>query len=148
MSGKAERKRGIMQTLGSVQAKIKTFLEAEAFGVAGASDNPQKYGYKCLDCYLKNGRKAYPINPSASAVLGQTAYKNLSELPEKVLSLSIITPPVVTDKIVDQAIEAGVKNIWMQPGAESKAAIQRAEEAGLSVIHGGPCLLVELGYFS
>jgi hypothetical protein len=33
----------------------------------------------------------------------------------------------------------------MQPGAESERAIERAEELGLSVIAGGPCLLVEIG---
>jgi len=34
----------------------------------------------------------------------------------------------------------------MQPGAESRRAIERAEELGLTVIAGGPCLLVSLGY--
>jgi hypothetical protein len=34
----------------------------------------------------------------------------------------------------------------MQPGAESAEAVARAEAAGASVIHGGPCLLVVLGY--
>jgi hypothetical protein len=33
----------------------------------------------------------------------------------------------------------------MQPGAESPAAVQKGEQAGLNVIAGGPCLLVELG---
>jgi predicted CoA-binding protein len=52
----------------------------------------------------------------------------------------------VTDKVVDDAIAAGVKNIWMQPGAESPRAISKAKEAGLNVIYGGACLLVVLGY--
>jgi hypothetical protein len=34
----------------------------------------------------------------------------------------------------------------MQPGAESDRAIERAEELGLSVIAGGPCVLVGLGF--
>jgi predicted CoA-binding protein len=53
---------------------------------------------------------------------------------------------VVTEKIVKEAIESGVKNIWMQPGAESATAVKEAEDAGLNVIHGGACLLVVLGY--
>jgi predicted CoA-binding protein len=95
---------------------------------------------------LQHGRKAYPINPKAPTVLGNPAFKGLQELPEKVESISIITPPVVTEKIVQDAIENGVKNIWMQPGAESAVAVKQAEDAGLTVIYGGPCLLVVMGY--
>jgi hypothetical protein len=34
----------------------------------------------------------------------------------------------------------------MQPGAESDAAIREAEGFGMTVIAGGPCLLVVMGY--
>jgi predicted CoA-binding protein len=43
-------------------------------------------------------------------------------------------------------LQRGIKQIWMQPGAESSAAIASAEEAGANVIAGGPCLLVALRY--
>jgi predicted CoA-binding protein len=125
---------------------IETFLSASTFAVAGASQNRAKYGNKVLRCYLQNGRTAIPINPGASEVEGQTAYPAISDIPNPVESLSIITSPPVTENIVDEAIKAGVKNIWMQPGAESPAAIAAAQSAGLNVIAGGPCLLVVLGY--
>jgi uncharacterized protein len=127
--------------------KIDTFLAAPAFAVVGASDDERKFGHKCFVSYLKTGRKAYPVNPKVETVLGHTAYKTLTEIPEKIESVSIITPPAVTETVVDEAIALGVKNIWMQPGAESKAAVTRAEQAGINVIYGGPCLLVTLGYF-
>jgi predicted CoA-binding protein len=138
-----------MGTLGTGKASpaIDTFLAAKAFAVVGASSDENKFGYKCFDCYLKNGRKAYPVNPNGTTVLGQPVYKHLSDLPEKVESVSIITPPVVTEKVVEEAIKLGVKNLWMQPGADSPTAVANAEAAGLNVIYGGPCLLVELGYF-
>jgi predicted CoA-binding protein len=128
-------------------AKIDTFLSASAFAVVGASDDERKFGHKCFVSYLKTGRKAYPVNPKVETVLGHTAYKTLKDLPEQIQSISIITPPVVTEAVVDEAIALGVKNIWMQPGAESKLAVTKAEQAGINVIYGGPCLLVTLGYF-
>ena len=130
----------------SLDAKIDQFLKAPSFGVAGASDDKNKYGHKVLVCYKQHERKAYAINPKVETVLGEPAYASVADLPEKVESLSIITPPAVTEKIVDDAIAAGVKNIWMQPGAESRSAIAKAEEAGVNVIHGGACVLVVLGY--
>ena len=41
-----------------------------------------------------------------------------------------------------QAIAAGVKNIWMQPGAEDSKGSQAARDAGLNVIDDGSCILV------
>ncbi len=56
--------------------------------------------------------------------------------------LSILTPPHVTRGVIQQAIAAGVKNIWMQPGAEDDKASQAARDAGLNVIDDGSCVLV------
>jgi predicted CoA-binding protein len=124
---------------------VQTFLAASRFGVAGASADRQKYGNKVLRCYLQHGYQAIPIHPSLKEVEGQTAYPDLASAPQ-IESLSLITPPSVTERLVEQAIEAGVKHLWMQPGAESAAAIARARAAGLTVIAGGPCLLVMLGF--
>ena len=127
--------------------KIKQFLAASCFAVAGASSNRHKYGNKVLRCYLQNNRRAVPINPREGEVEGLISYASLKDLPEPVESVSIITPPAVTEALVEDAIAAGVKHLWMQPGAESRKAIERAESAGLNVIHGGACVLVVLGYF-
>lgn len=136
----------MVQNVDTLSRKIDQFLAAPSFAVVGASDDTRKYGHKVYVCYLRNNRKAYPVNPNAKTVLGNEAYANIGALPEPVQSISVITPPTVTERVVEQAIVSGVKNIWMQPGAESTKAIARAQEAGISVISGGPCLLVVLGY--
>jgi len=127
-------------------AKIREFLSGEVFAVVGASNDRSKYGNKVLRCYLQNGRRPIPVNPRERVVEAIPAVADLGSLPEKVHGASIITPPDVTEKIVEGAAAAGVKRLWMQPGAESARAIRRAEELGMSVIAGGPCVLVSLGY--
>jgi predicted CoA-binding protein len=126
--------------------RIDRFLAAEAFGVAGASNNLDKYGNKVLRCYLQNGKKAIPINPRAQIIEGQPCVASVKDLPPEVRSLSIITPPRITEQIVEDAIAKGIENIWMQPGAQSPLAVARCEQAGLNVIADGSCLLVVLGY--
>lgn len=130
----------------TIDQKIAAFLNAPAFGVAGASKNRDKYGNKILRCYQLNGRKVIPINPVETEIEGVVCVKAVSDLPAEVASLSIITPPQVTDKVVAQAIDKGIKHIWMQPGAQSPAAIAAAEAAGIDVIADGSCLLVVMGY--
>jgi len=125
---------------------ITSFLESGPFAVVGASTDRSKYGNKVLRCYLQYGKEVYPINPKAPEVEGQKAYAALAALPVKVRAISVITPPAATEQVVREAAAAGVKHIWMQPGAESDAAIRAAESLGMSVIAGGPCILVVMGY--
>lgn len=126
--------------------QIEAFLAAEAFGVAGASTNRAKYGNKVLRCYLQNGRVAFAVNPRAREIEGVPCYADVASLPDEVTALSILTPPAITEQIVDAALERGILDLWMQPGAESAPAIARALSAGANVIHGGRCVLVVLGF--
>ena len=58
----------------------------------------------------------------------------------------MITPPAVTEKLVEDIPAAGARFVWMQPGAESDQAVRRAEELGLTVIANGPCALVAMHF--
>jgi predicted CoA-binding protein len=129
-----------------IDEQIARFLASEAFGVAGASTNRDKYGNKVLRCYQQGGRRVIPINPRAGQIEGVDCVASVAELPDNVQSLSIITPPAITETVVDQAIARGIQNLWMQPGAQSAPAIARAQQKGLNVIADGSCLLVVLGY--
>lgn len=134
-----------MEQPGNETTGIEAFLAAASFAVVGASDDPRKYGHKVYAVYLRHGRKAYPVNPKAQTVLGNPAYPDLSSLPEPVQAVSIITPPAVTEKVMEEILRLGIRHVWMQPGAESPDAVQKGLRAGLNVIHGGPCVLMELG---
>ena len=130
----------------TIDEKIAAFLAAPAFGVAGASKNRDKFGYKVRRCYQLHGKKAVPVNPVETEIEGVACVRSVSDLPAEVQSLSIITPPAVTDQVVAEAIARGIRHLWMQPGAQSAAAIAAAEAAGLEVIADGSCLLVVMGY--
>ena len=130
----------------SVQEQINQFLSAAAFGVAGASSNRHKFGNRVLRCYLQNGKRAVPVNPNETEIEGLACVASLDELPAEVTSLSMITPPAVTEQLVPKAIAHGITDIWMQPGAESPAAVALCREKGINVIADGSCLLVVLGY--
>ncbi len=123
---------------------IDQFLAAKNYAVAGASANTQKYGYKVFKALLASGRETYPLNPVTEEIEGHKAYPKIAVLPIVPESLSIITPPEVTRQVVAEAIATGVKNIWMQPGADDEQASQSAREAGINVIDDGSCILVLL----
>jgi predicted CoA-binding protein len=124
---------------------IDRFLSEKVFGVAGASRDRSKYGNMVLRALLQAGYQPIPIHPRESEIEGLKTYPDLDSAP-RIASLAIITPPSVTEKIVEDAIRTGVKHLWMQPGAESTIAVNLATAAGLTVVSGGPCLLVKLSF--
>jgi predicted CoA-binding protein len=125
---------------------IERFLSSPAYGVVGASSRRHKYGNKVLRCYRQNGRRAIPVNPREAQIEGAACVASVLDLPDDVQSISVITPPAVTERVVEQAIAKGIANVWMQPGAESEAAVAACRQAGINVIADGSCVLVVLGY--
>lgn len=125
---------------------IQNFFTSKAYAVIGASTNRQKFGNKVLRCYIQNFKTVYPVNPTEGFIEGLPCLKGVEDLPETVNSISIITPPQITEKIVEQAIKKGIKNIWMQPGAESEKAITNCLQNKVNIIANGACILVELGF--
>ena len=115
--------------------------EKNVFAVVGASRNPEKYGHKVFKDLLEAGYEVYPVNPKAGEILGHKAYGGLEELPKRPDVVVFVVPPAVTEHMAHQCVELGVRYVWMQPGAESEAAIRELEKAGVKVIH-GVCIMI------
>ena len=132
--------------MSTMEERIRAFMSCGPYAVVGASSNRDKYGNKVLRAYQQHGQEVYPINPRTDEIEGLKAYPSLAAVPVRLRAVSIITPPKITEQVVKEAAAAGVKFVWMQPGAESPGAVQTAEDLGLEVISGGPCYLVLAHY--
>jgi len=128
------------------QERVQAFFESGPHAIVGASRDRSKYGNMVLRAFQQNGLVVFPVNPNADQVEGLKAYPNLAALPETVDGVCVITPPHVTDSIIEQAGRLRIKNIWLQPGAESEHGVQRATQLGMNVVSGGPCVLVALRF--
>lgn len=126
--------------------QIEKFLASPLIGVVGASNNRAKFGNKVLRCYLEHNRQVVPVHPAQQEIEGLTCVASVAELPDTVNSISVITPPQITEKVVQAAADKGIENIWMQPGAQSEAAISFCREKEINLIADGTCVLVVLGF--
>jgi len=126
---------------------IADFLAAGPWAVVGASTDRSKYGNKVLRCYQQAAKSpVYPVHPREREIEGLPAYPSLAACPTRPRAVSIITPPKITEAVVEECATLGIRHLWMQPGAESAQAVARARELGLALLAGGPCLLVVLRY--
>jgi len=139
---------GYIPGMSQMQEKIDRMLAAKTFAVVGASTHPEKYGHIAYEMLREYGKTVWPVNPRAAAagetLDGAAFYPTVADLPEVPEVAVLVVPPPVTEQAVEDLARAGIRNAWLQPGAESPVAVARAEAAGIAVVHGGPCILVGL----
>jgi uncharacterized protein len=121
---------------------IKDFLSQKAFAVCGSCRNESKYAYKIFKDLISQGYEAFPVNPGISEVEGRQCYKSISDIPVTVDVVSVVTPPVVTEAILKECLERGIKRVWLQPGAQSQKAIDFCRDNSIKVVH-DVCVMLE-----
>lgn len=119
----------------STKAAIEEFLKHETLAVVGVSRSKKKFPYIVYKNLKDKGYQVLPVNPNTERIDGEVCYQNLSALPQPVEGVVIIVPPAQTIKIAQEAKKLGIKQIWIQQGAESPEAIAFCEENDLNVIH-------------
>lgn len=112
------------------------------YAVVGVSKNPQKYGYKVYKKLLSNGFTVYPINPKHSTIDNKPCFSTLIDVPASIDIVVTLVPPQITTQLVKDFISARVKLVWMQPGSQSKAAIQLCQENNIEVISNS-CIITD-----
>jgi predicted CoA-binding protein len=110
-----------------------TFFTASQFAVAGASSTPSKFGHRIFAWYLQHHLPAIPLNPSTPTITCQNASYDTVPSPSAVstpttTSLSVITPPPVTAKLLQEAKAAGFLSVWLQPGSFTDKELEYALE--------------------
>ena len=105
--------------------------------VAGVNDNPEKFGYKIFTDLSAAGYDVYAIGVRGGFINSSIIYKSLSELPQKPDIVIMVLPPVGTEKITDDCVLLGIREIWMQPGSYSALAAEKARVNGIKVTEEG-----------
>ncbi len=117
------------------QHLISDFVNRRIWAVVGASQDQTKFGYRIFRSLRDAGYIVYPVNPRGGTLEGAQVYPSLAKLPEPPEVVDMVVPPAVTEQVVKEAQELGLTRIWMQPGAESEAAIAYCHEHGIEVVH-------------
>ena len=110
--------------------------------LVGVSANEQKYGHKIFKDLLTSNYDVVGVNPKGGIILNQDIFKSLEEVNRDTQLLIIVVPPQVGIEVVREAKDLGIKNIWLQPGAEDKEIIQYATINNINLTY-NQCFMVE-----
>jgi predicted CoA-binding protein len=114
---------------------IKVVLATpQTVAVVGCSPNPERDSHRIAKLLKARGHRVIPVNPGHRAILGETCYASLRDIPEQVDMVDIFRRSEHVSPIVDEAIEVGARIVWMQLGVIDERAAAKAQSAGLTVV--------------
>lgn len=120
---------------------VSRFLSLGKYAVAGVSRDPKKFGQVMFRTLLEKGMDVVPVNPKAETIAGVKCYPSVSELPADVRGLIFATPKGETLAVAREAVAHGIKDLWIQQGAESKTTVGELEKENINLIH-GECIMM------
>jgi len=103
------------------------FTKFKSFAVLGISRNPKAFSRQAYAFMQTQGYQLYPVNPNMDSIDGQVCYPSLATVPE-VRAAIFFTPPRITEKLLVDCQNKGIKNVWFQQGSADLEVKQRANE--------------------
>lgn len=125
-----------------MSSNYESFFEGNSFAVVGNSSR-KNFPELTFNGLISIGKKAFPIDFENGNMNGHKVFTSIKNLPEKVDSLIMEVPGEESEKWVDEAIDAGVRNVWIHQGCDSPEAAAKAKEAGIN-LRRGTCAVMYL----
>lgn len=132
----------------TIDRLIQVFLSQNTIAVVGVSDQRETGCNQNYKKFKENGYRVYAVNPRLSTFAGVPCYPDLKSIPEKPDAVFMMTSPRVTEAIVQQCVDLGIKHVWMhclmgtKPGLStgttsvSQSAVEMCRANGIAVIPG------------
>jgi predicted CoA-binding protein len=111
--------------------------------VIGASNNRHKFGNRAVRAFVRQGYTVVPIHPREATVEGLTAYHSVLDVPGPIDMATLYVPPEIGEGLLEGIALKKIPELWINPGAESDALIDRARALNLQPIVA--CSIVGVG---
>ena len=119
-----------------MEERIEAILSvARTVAVVGISDKPDRPSHLVAKYMQERGYRVIPVNPLVTEVLGEKAFKSLTEIPGRVDLVDVFRKSEDVPPIAEEAVRIGARFFWMQEGVVSDRAREILEAAGI------PCVM-------
>jgi predicted CoA-binding protein len=119
---------------------IEDFLAQKRVAIAGISRDPASDSVKLFEELCRRGYDVVPVNPNMAEVQGRRCFAHVQDIQPPVQAALLMTSPEVTETVVNDCAEAGIRRIWMYratgKGSVSEKALAFCREQGIQVVPG------------
>ena len=117
---------------------------ARTLAIVGLSAEPQKASHFVATYMKRAGYRIIPVSPKGGIILGLPVVSSLADVEVPIDVAVIFRPAKDCLPVVEQAIAAKAKAVWIQLGIVNVEAADRARAAGLDVVM-DRCIKMEHG---
>lgn len=119
---------------------IEEFLAQKRIAMIGISRDPKDFSASLFSELQRRGYDVVPVNPKTSEVMGRPCFARVKDIQPAVDGAILMTTPEMTDAVVSDCAEAGIRRVWMYraggKGAVSEQAITFCRDRGIQVVPG------------
>jgi predicted CoA-binding protein len=134
--------------MSKIDPLVKDFFAQKKIAVVGVSDKRETGCNLAYRKFKENGYAVSAVNPRLTSFEGDPCYPDLQSIPEVPDAVFILTNPSITEQVVQQCVDLGIRRVWMhclmgtKPGlaasmtSVSPEAVRLCRENGITVIPG------------
>ena len=120
---------------------VVDFFTGKRLALVGASRSGKKFGNLAYNELKQRGYQVYLVHPTAASIEGETCYPCLEALRDHVDGVVVSVSPQQGMQVLQEASQAGIKNVWIQQQGDSPEMIELGKALGLNLVH-GRCILM------
>jgi hypothetical protein len=134
--------------MSKIDSLVRDFLAVKRIAVVGVSDRRETGCNLAYRAFQQAGYQVAAVNPRLTTFHGGPCYPDLKSIPDRPEAVFILANPGVTEQVVRQCADLGIRHVWMhcmmgtKPGlaagmtSVSAAAVELCRANGIAVIPG------------
>lgn len=99
--------------MSKIDTLVEDFLSQKKIAVVGVSDKRETGCNLAYRRFKETGYAVSAVNPRLTSFEGDPCYPDLSSVPDKPDGVFILTNPKITERVVQECVELGIKRVWM-----------------------------------
>jgi predicted CoA-binding protein len=120
---------------------------SETVAIIGASEKKNRYAYMAMVSLLEHGHDVRLVNPFKTTIEGYRCYKAVSDINEKINTVTLYVNPERFRDHIDDVVQAMPDRVIMNPGTEDNEMETILKDAGIEVYRACTLVLLSTGHF-
>lgn len=115
---------------------MEFLAQVKNIAVVGLSNKEERASYQVAKYLQEHGFKIIPVNPTIQEVLGEPAYPSISDIPSHIPVdlVDVFRKSENVVPVVEEALQIGIKLIWLQEGVINQEAAELAKKANAKIV--------------
>ena len=110
--------------------------------VVGLSPKPHRDSNRIGRYLIGHGYQVFPVYPREDSILGRPVFRRVQDIPGGVDLVDVFRRSEGLPAVIDDALAAGARALWLQLGCIDEPGALRAQAAGVTVVM-DRCIMVD-----